>query len=141
MKLLTRTESTVVPLRGAYDSLSRRSAVSDSNEMLTGQVHRAVRDSVSDLCLYLRGEFDIHNKHQVAATLASSVAYRTITIDLAETRFIDASIIGVFARFAELRREIEAAQMRIANVNRFIFKLFSICRLNALFCIEEQSRG
>lgn len=90
------------------------------------------------MCLGLSGEFDIYNKRQLAATLASSVAYPTITIDLAETRFIDAGIMGVFARFAGLRRELGAAQLRIVNVNKLIFRLFSICRLDTLFCIEEQ---
>jgi anti-anti-sigma factor len=107
--------------------------------MLHGRAHRAVRESNSDMCLGLSGEFDIYNKRQLAATLASCVAYRTITIDLAQTRFIDAGIIGVFARFAYLRREIGAVQLRIINVNKFIFRLFSICRLDTLFCIEEQA--
>lgn len=106
--------------------------------MMHGRVQRAVSESISDVCLYLCGEFDIYNKQQLAATLASSVAYRTITIDLAQTRFIDAGIIGVFAGFAGLRRELGAAPFRIINVNKFIFRLFSICRLDSLFCIEEQ---
>lgn len=139
MELLARTESTVVPLRRVYyDTLSRRNALADSRDKLRGQVHRSVGDSSSDVRLYLRGEFDIHNKGQLASTLASTLANRTVTIDLAETRFIDAGIIGVFARFAGLRRELEAAQLRIVNVNKFIFKLFSICRLETIFCIEEQ---
>ena len=90
------------------------------------------------MCLGLSGEFDVYNKRQLAATLASCVAYRTMTIDLAHTRFIDAGTIGVFARFARLRCELGAVQLRIINVNRFIFRLFSICRLDTLFCIEEQ---
>jgi anti-anti-sigma factor len=109
----------------------------DVIEMMHGRVRRAVRESVSDVCFYLSGEFDIYNKRQLSATLASSVAYPAITIDLAQTRFIDVGIIGVFARFAGLRRELGAAQLRIVNVNKFIFKLFSICRLDTLFCIEE----
>lgn len=109
--------------------------------MLHGHVRRAVCDSISDVCLYLRGEFDIYNKRELAAMLASSAAYRTITIDLAQTRFIDAGTIGLFARLASLRRELGAIELRIVNVNRFIFKLFSICRLDTLFCIEEQPHG
>jgi len=138
LELLARKESTVVPLRRVNDILPRRSGFADSSEMPRGQVYRSVGDSSSDVRLYLRGEFDINNKRQLAATLASSLAYRTITIDLAEARFIDAGIIGVFARFAGLRRELEAAQLRIVNVNRFIFKLLSICRLDTIFFIEEQ---
>lgn len=136
MQLLTRGGSPVIAPREA----SRQPAahLTDVFEMMHGRVQRAVSESISDVCLYLCGEFDIYNKQQLAATLASSVAYRTITIDLAQTRFIDAGIIGVFARFADLRRELDAAQLRIVNVDRFIFKLFSICRLNSLFCVEER---
>ena len=140
LQVVTKLRSRAIPLRRAYDA-RRPNAYSDSSEMLHGHVRRAVCERISDVCLYLRGEFDIYNKRELAALLASSAAYRTITVDLAQTRFIDASILGVFARFADLRRELEAAQLRIVNVNRFIFKLFSICRLDTLFCIEEQPHG
>jgi anti-anti-sigma factor len=138
LQLLSRKESTVIPLRRAYGTIPRRHASSDSSEMTHDPVHRAVRESSSDMRLGLSGEFDIYNKRQLAATLASCVAYRTITIDLAQTRFIDAGTIGVFARFADLRRELGAVQLRIVNVNRFMSRLFSICGLDTLFSIEEQ---
>lgn len=69
------------------------------------------------------------------------MAYRTITIDLAQVRFIDAGVIGIFARLARLRREVGAIQLRIVNANEFIFELFRICRLDALLSTGEQSRG
>ncbi len=106
--------------------------------MMHGRVDPAVHESSPDICSHLSGEFDIYNKRQLAVTLASCVAYRAITIDLAQTRFIDGGIIGVFARFAALRRELGAAQLRIVNSNTFIFKLLSICAVDTLFCIEEQ---
>jgi anti-anti-sigma factor len=109
--------------------------------MLHGRVHRSVRDGLSGVYLYLCGEFDIYNTRQLAEVFSSSMAYRTITIDLAKTRFIDASIIGAFVRFACLRRDLEAAQLRMVNVNGFVLKLLSICGLSTLFCIAEQPHG
>lgn len=148
MQLLTRAGSSVIPLPGARlasgingpDGASHTPVARhvDVVEMMHGRVYRAVSEGISDMCLGLSGEFDIYNKCQLAATLASNVAYPAITIDLAQTRFIDAGIIGVFARFAGLRRELGASQLRIVNANKFICKLFSICRLGTLFCIEEQ---
>ncbi len=158
LQLSTRGRTCIIPLRGASDIVPPRSALGrlgsgindygaashkavhlvDSIEMMHGRVHRAVHESSSQICLRLSGDFDIYNKRELAATLASYVAYPAITIDLAQTRFIDGGIIGVFARFATLRRELGGAQLRIVNCNTFMFKLFSICRLDTLFCIEEQ---
>ncbi len=162
MQLLTRAGARIIPLQHARDIVPARtglgrgaSGINDSDaafhksvvhlvdfiDMMHGSVHRAVRESGSDMCLGLSGEFDIYNKRQLAATFASCVACPAITIDLGQTRFIDAGIIGVFARFAVLRRDLGAAPLRIVNVNRFICKLFSICRLDGLFCIREQPRA
>jgi anti-anti-sigma factor len=133
-----REDPTVIPLRRAYGTLPPWGVFTEGSEIAHSHVHCAVRESASDVCLYLCGEFDIYNKREVAAALASSMTYRTITIDLAQTRFIDAGIIGIFARFAELRRELDGEQLRIVNVNGFFLKVFLICRLDAFFCIEER---
>jgi len=88
--------------------------------------------------LYLRGEFDIYNKRQLAETLASSVEYRTITVDLAQAPIHRRRHCRRFCPVATLRLELDAAKLRIVNVNSFTFKLFSICGLDAIFCIEQQ---
>jgi anti-anti-sigma factor len=65
------------------------------------------------------------------------VGYRTITIDLTQTTFIDASILGVLVRLADRCRKHNAGQMRIVNANGHLRKLFSICELESAFGIKD----
>lgn len=108
--------------------------------MLHGSVQRVLSTSNVTACFTLRGDFDIYNKRQLAGVLAAGVGYRTLIIDLAQTAFIDASIIGVLARLAGLRRDAGAARLRVVNANVWIRRLFSICRLGEVFSIDEVLR-
>lgn len=106
---------------------ARYGAVTDVIQMLHGSVQRALSTSNVTACFTLRGDFDIYDKQQLASVLAAGIGYHTLTIDLAQTTFIDASIIGVLARLAGLRRDVRAARLRIVNANVGIRRLFSIC--------------
>lgn len=85
-----------------------------------------------------RGEFDFCNKSQLSATLESGIASQTMTVDLAQTTFIDASTLRVFEHVADCRRELNATPLRIVNVNDHFRRIFSICGLDKTFEIEEQ---
>lgn len=83
----------------------------------------------------LYDEFDIFNKNQLCAALEGSVGYQTVTIDLAHTTFIDASILGIFVRLAGRRRKQHAARVRVVNASTHVSRLFSICQLERVFDI------
>jgi anti-anti-sigma factor len=105
--------------------------------MMQGSIRRVVGKNTSDAHFALYGEFDICNKSQLSAALDESVGYRTITIDLAQTAFIDASILGVFVRLADRCRKHNAGQMGILNANGHPRKLFSICEFESAFGIKD----
>ncbi|HET6896049.1 MAG TPA: STAS domain-containing protein, partial [Candidatus Baltobacteraceae bacterium] len=67
------------------------------------------------------------------APLEQGIGYRNVTIDLAHTTFIDASIIGVFVRLANRCRKNNAAQVHIVNASTHVRRLFSICKLEGFF--------
>jgi anti-anti-sigma factor len=101
-----------------------------------GSIRRIVGKNTLHAYFSLFDEFDIYNKGQLSAALEESVGSRTITIDLAHTTFIDASILGVFVRLANRCRRHNAAQVRIVNASTHLNRLFSICRLEGVFDIE-----
>ncbi len=115
------------------------SRMPETIEMMHGHARRVARTGISDVCFSLFGEFDIYNKHHLADALASHIAFRTVTLDFAQTKFIDAGILGVLARFAGLRRDVGAARLQLINVNRHFRRLLSICRLDTNFRIEDGS--
>lgn len=109
--------------------------------MTRGSIRRIVGKNTSDAHFFLYGDFDICNKSQLSAALDESVGYGTITIDLAQTTFIDPRILGVFVRLATRCRTHDASQMRIVNANGHFRKLFSICERENLFGIEDAAHS
>lgn len=107
--------------------------------MMRGQVRRTACASASDVRFLLSGEFDFYNKLELAGALGSHMTYRTVTLDFAQMRFIDAGVLGVLARFAGLRRKQGAAQLRLVNLDAQFRRIFSICRLDAAFRIQGPS--
>jgi anti-anti-sigma factor len=91
-----------------------------------------------DVCVSVYGEVDICNERQVSAILEASAAYQMITIDFSEIAFIDASILGVLARFACRRQELDARSLPIVNANTNLRRLFSACELESAFCTEDE---
>lgn len=106
-----------------------------------GSILRIAGKKTLDAYFSLFDEFDIYNKGQLSATLEESVGSRAITIDLAHTTFIDASILGVLVRLAVRAREHNATQVRIVNASAHLRRLFSICQLEAIFDIEDRARA
>lgn len=101
-----------------------------------GSVRRLALENGSDAHFSLHDEFDIYNNSRLFEALEQGVGYRNITIDLAHTTFIDASIIGIFVRLASRCRKNNAARVRIINASTHLRRLFSICQLEDLFGIE-----
>jgi len=102
-----------------------------------GSILDIARENTLDAYFFLFDEFDIYNKGQLCATLEESVGSLAVTIDLTHTTFIDASILGVFVGLAVRCREHNAARVRIVNASAHLRRLFSICRLEAIFEIED----
>ena len=124
--------------RKAVQPSARDAASAEVTEMMRGSIRRFGGKNAYDVCFTLHDEFDICNTSQLSAALDQSVGYRTITIDLAQTTFIDASILGVFVRLADRCRKHNAGQVRIVNANGHLRKLFSICELESVFGIEDR---
>ena len=106
--------------------------------MMNGSVCRFAGKNTPDAFFTLCGEFDICNESQLSGTLDESVGYRTVTIDLAQTTFIDASILGVLVRLEGRCRKHNAGHVQIINANAHLRKLFSICGLDSTFGLEDQ---
>lgn len=125
--------------RKAFQPSARDLAGAEVIAMMDGSIRRFAGKNTQDVYFTLYDEFDICNKSQLSAALEESVGYRKITIDLAQTTFIDASILGVFVRLAGRCRKHNAGQVQIVNANGYIRKLFSICGLESVFGIENRS--
>jgi anti-anti-sigma factor len=104
--------------------------------MRNNNIRRVAAIDESEARFSLHGEFDIFNKWQLSEALEPCIASRTLTVDLAHTKFIDASTLGVFAHVARLRWEIDATRLRIINVSTHLRRIFSICQLDDVFNID-----
>ncbi len=80
-----------------------------------GSVRRVKGKHASDVSFILCGEFDIYNGRYLVAALEKATTCRTITIDLAQTTYIDATILGIFARAASRRRRFNASRLQITH--------------------------
>lgn len=105
-------------------------------DMRYGSVCRTDCKSSSYVRFSLAGEFDIFNKAKLAAVIEDAITSRRITLDLAKTKYIDASILGLFAGIARRRLLSGASQVRIVNAADGVRRLFSICKLNSAFRLE-----
>ena len=85
----------------------------------------------------LHGEFDISNAWQLFATLEPYMVSRTLTVDLANVTFFDASTLGVFVHVARCRRELSATRLRLVNVTALFRRIFSLCNLDDVFDLED----
>lgn len=101
----------------------------------------SVTCSTAEYCVSLRGEFDIYDRDGVAAAFQEGEDYRHVVVDLAQTTFIDASIIGVLVAQAALRKRVSAKRIRIVNASSHIRRLFSLCRLDQLFEFDRVPAG
>lgn len=115
------------PVFGAFD----RDEV--ETRMGGGSVRCLARQNGSNARFFLHDEFDIYNNGRLFEALEQAIGYRNITIDLAHTTFIDASIIGVFVRLANRCRKNNAAHVHIVNASTHVRRLFSICKLEGFF--------
>lgn len=122
----------------AFQPSVRDVAGGDVIPMIHGSIRRIAGKNSPDAYVSLYDEFDIYNKGQLSTALEESVGCRTITIDLAHTTFIDASILGVLVGLAGRCRKHNAAQVRIVNASTYLRRLFSICQLENVFDIEDQ---
>lgn len=86
--------------------------------------------------LLLRGDFGRSDALRLFELLALDAARRNLTVDLAQTTYIDASILGVFARIAKRRRDLRVPQLRVVNTPEHIRALFSMCEFEEMldFC-------
>lgn len=123
--------------RKDFQPSARDLAGAENVAMMHGSIRHFAGKNTQDVYFALHDEFDICNKPQLSAALEESVGYRTITIDLAQTTFLDASILGVFVRLSDRCRKHNAGQVRIVNANSHLRKLFSICELESIFGIEN----
>jgi anti-anti-sigma factor len=124
--------------RNALQPSARDLATAEVVAMMHDSIRHFVGKNTPDVYFALYDDFDICNKPQLSAALEESVGYRTITIDLAQTTFIDASILGVFVRLSGRCRKHNAGHVRIVNANSHLRKLFSICELENVFGIEDR---
>jgi len=106
-----------------------------------GSVRYLARQNGSNARFSLHHEFDIYNNGRLLEALEQGIGYRNITIDLAHTTFIDASILGIFVRLAGRCRKNNGATVRIINASTHLRRLFSICQLEGLFGIEGASHA
>lgn len=104
---------------------------------MRGSIRRFAGKNIPDVYFLLCGKFDITKKSLLSAALEENAGYRTIAIDLAKTRFIDASILGVPVRLADRSRKHNAGQIRIVNANGHLRKLSSICEFESVFGIKD----
>ncbi len=99
--------------------------------------HRGIKSvearKKTEMRFALSGEFDIHNQQELALALETGMAHKTVTVDLAQTSFVDASILGTLAVFASARLERRASRVRILNASDHLLKLFRLCRLETVF--------
>lgn len=94
------------------------------------------RGNLAHTYFLMRGDFDIYSKPQLASALEGALGSLRITIDLGRTTFMDAAILGVLVATAARRRELHAARLNIINVGDQLNRLFTICRLQNVFCFE-----
>jgi len=120
-----------------FQPSARDVAGADVIAMDHGTIRCFTTKNSADAHVSLYDEFDICNRSQLAAVLGS-IEYRRITIDLAHTTFIDASIVGVLARLASRCRKYNAAPVRIVNASPRLRRLFSISQLEGVFRFEDQ---
>lgn len=107
--------------------------------------HAAVRNRIcrivtadgSHAHFRLEGEFDLSDAQQLFETLVQDAESTTFTIDLLQTRSIDAGILGAFARLARVRRELSAAPVRVRNAGDQVRRLFEICELDRLLDCQD----
>ncbi len=95
--------------------------------------------TTSDVTLLLNGEFGMSNRDLLRSALEEALTFRLVTVDLSQTTDIDASVLGVLARFARLRKEGHVAPLQISHANAHCLELLSICKLRSVFYIEEDS--
>jgi anti-anti-sigma factor len=87
----------------------------------------------------MHGDFDLSNKRELAEALQPYIASQTLTVDLSNATFIDASTLGVFVHIARRRGELNASRLRIIHGNPHFRRIFSLCELNSVFDIEERA--
>ncbi len=103
--------------------------------MMHGSVRRVAGKNSAD-AYFLSDEFDIYNRSQLFAALEESIGYRSVTIDLAHTTFIDAGILGVLVRLANGCGQNNGARVSIVNASTYIRRLFTICQLESILDME-----
>lgn len=112
-----------------------RAAIADRTTL------RAQSKDNSEICFSPCGDFDVYNKDVLAAALEQGIAYPTFVLDLAQTAYIDASILGVLVGLARRRQVANAAPIRIINVSDQTRKLFAICEMESIFDIRRALTG
>ncbi len=103
-----------------------------------GNVRRIDPKNVSCARFNISGEFDLYNKPRLAKALEGGVACPRMTLDLARTRLIDASILGLLAGIARRRLQMGTARLCLVNVQARVRRLFDICEMNGAFDMASE---
>lgn len=112
-------------------------AATDVNALRIDNIRRVAGLDESEARFSLHGEFDISNKWQLFAALEPCIDSQTLTIDLADATFIDASTLGIFLQVARRRRELNATRLRIVDVSTHFRRILSLCELDDVFDVDD----
>lgn len=94
--------------------------------------------SGSPTIVFLRGEIDIANRHQLEHLLDEAIgAHPLVVVDVADTTFVDGAILGVLAQ-ANARA---THGIRVRGASGFVARVFHLTEMDHLLEPDAQSQS
>jgi anti-anti-sigma factor len=93
-------------------------------------------ESADELLISICGEYDMTNSQELSDAIGTGTS-RRILLNFARATYIDASVIGILAHHARLRRGSNDSLLRVVGLNPNLQRVFQVCKLSMILDTEQ----